>query len=439
MRLKHQWWSVLMAAVLLGLVGVTAVAAAGEQFIPVLTIREGAQRFAGIPVANGFIDYLTLLNARDGGINGVKLVWEECETVLDVPRGIECYERLKGLGPTGAAAFQLSLTPLVYALTERATHDQIPLLASGLGRSDAADGRVFPYVFNAPSSWWSMNTAKIRFIGQRVGGLEQLKGRNIAHVYIDAASGPETIPMLDSQAARYGFVVQHLPVQPPGLDQKATWLRVKVAQPDWVILRSAGATTRTALKEAAQVGVPRDKIVGAASTCNEQEMVAAGEAATGFICVARFGTGTHFPLIQDVRTYVYARGKGAGPESDVGTGPWTNGMVRGLLITEGIRRAMREFGHQPLTGAQVQWGFEHLTLTAASLKEMGAEGLLPPITLSCRDHEGGGGVKVQQWDGTQWTVLTDWMAPDQALVRPLVEASAAKYAQDKGITPRACP
>jgi branched-chain amino acid transport system substrate-binding protein len=36
-------------------------------------------------------------------------------------------------------------------------------------------------------------------------------------------------------------------------------------------------------------------------------------------------------------------------------------------------------------------------------------------------------------------MLTDWITPDQALVRPLVEASAAKYAQDKGITPRACP
>ena len=66
-------------------------------------------------------------------------------------------------------------------------------------------------------------------------------------------------------------------------------------------------------------------------------------------------------------------------------------------------------------------------------------GLIPPLTLSCRDHEGGGSVKFQQWDGTQWTVLTDWIAPDQALVRPLVEASAARYAQEKGITLRTCP
>ena len=79
MRVKHPWWSGLVAAVLGGWVGVTAVAA-GEQFLPVLTIREGALKGVGIPWANGYIDYLTLLNERDGGINGVTLVWEECET-----------------------------------------------------------------------------------------------------------------------------------------------------------------------------------------------------------------------------------------------------------------------------------------------------------------------------------------------------------------------
>src|SRR5262245_19448874 len=439
MRVQGQWWSGLAAAVLGGLVGVTAVLAAGEQFIPLLVTREGATRSAQIPRADGMIAYLTLLNERDGGINGVPLLWEECETVFDVDRGVACYERLKGKGPTGAAAMLMNSTPLTYALTEQATHDQLPLLTVGMGRADAADGRVFPYVFNPPSSFWSQSTAKIRFLGQRVGGMDQLKGRKIVHVYRDDDFGRETLPILDTQAAHYGFTVQHLAVPPPGLDQKATWLRVKVAQPDWVILRSGGIMTATALKGAAQVGFPRDKMVGPWPTCAEPDMVLAGEAAIGFICATLHATGRNFPLIQEVLQYVYARGKGPGPEGDVGTMQWNHGMLRAVLTTEAIRTAMRHFGNQPLTGAQVQWGLEHLTLTAASLKELGAEGLFSPLTLSCRDHEGGGGVKFQQWDGTQWIVLTDWIAPDQALVRPLVEASAAKYAQEKGITPRACP
>ena len=312
MRRQHQWGSVLVAVMLSGLVGVTAVAAAGEQFLPVLSTREGALRFQQIPMANGFIDYVTLLNERDGGIHGVKLVWEECETVYDVERGVECYEHLKAKGLTGAAAFFVFATSLVYALLERATQDQIPLLSVGVGRADAADGRVFPYLFNPPTNYWSQNTAKIRFIGQRAGGMEQLKGRKIAHVYDDDAYGRETLPILDHQATHYGFTVQHLAVKRPGLDQKATWLRVQVAQPDWVILRTVGVSTATALKEAAQVGFPRNRIVGPHPTCSEQDMVSAGEEAMGFICTLWWGTGTHFPLIQEVLQYVYAQGKGAG-------------------------------------------------------------------------------------------------------------------------------
>jgi branched-chain amino acid transport system substrate-binding protein len=368
------------------------------------------------------------------------LVWEECETVYDVSRGVECYERLKAKGPTGAAAFHLQNTSLVYALTEQATRDRIPLITLGGGRTNAADGRVFPYVFTPPVNYWSQNTAKLRFIGHRAGGMAQLKDVKIVHVYHDSDYGRETLAILDTQAAHYGFAVQHLAVPPPGLDQKATWLRVKVAQPDWVILRSTGgAMTQTALKEAAQVGVPRDKIVGNRVLCSEQAVVPAGEAAIGFICASFLGTGTHFPLIQDILKYVYARGQGPGPAGDVGTAFWNIGVLDGVLTTEAIRTAMRKFGNKPLTGAQAQWGLEHLSLTATALKEMGAEGLFPPFALSCRDHEGGGGVKFQQWDGTQWIVLTDWITPDQALVRPLVEAAAARYAQEKGITPRNCP
>jgi branched-chain amino acid transport system substrate-binding protein len=440
MRLQQLWGSGLVAAVLLGLVGVTLAEAAGAQFLPVLSVREGALKGIGIPFFDGYIAYLILLNERDGGINGVPLVWEDCDTVYDIDRGVECYERLKAKGPTGAAVFHLFSTPLTYALLERTTQDHIPLLTVGIGRSDASEGRVFPSVFNPPTNYWSQNTAKLRFIGQRAGGMDQLKGRKIAHVYHDSEYGRETMPILDTQATQYGFAVQHLAVPPPGLDQRATWLRVQVAQPDWVILRTTGGVMITAaLKAAAQVGFPRDKIVGTHPTCSEQSMVLAGEAAMGFICATFHATGTHFPLIQDILTYVYARGKGPGPESDVGTAYWNWGLLSGVFATEALRTAMRRFGNQPLTGVQVQWGLDHLSLPAASIKALGAEGLISPLTLSCHDHEGGGGVKFQQWDGKQWTILTDWIAPDQALVRPLVEASAAKYAQEKGITPRTCP
>jgi branched-chain amino acid transport system substrate-binding protein len=298
MRLQHQWWSGLVAAVLGGLVSVTAVAAAGEQFLPVLGVREGGQRFMMIPRADGFIAYLTLLNERDGGINGVTLVWEECETVFDVDRTVECYERLKAKGPTGAAVMIQRGTAMIYALTERAMHDQIPLFTVGYGRSDAADGRVFPYVFNPPNTYWSQNTTKIRFIGQRVGGMEQLKGLKIAHVHKDDVYGRETIPLLDIQAARYGFTVQHLPVQAPGLDQKAIWLRVKVAQPDWVILRTTGdVMALTALKEAALVGVPPTRWWGRHRSAQSSPWCWLGRRPWASSVPPGIPSGRHFPVV----------------------------------------------------------------------------------------------------------------------------------------------
>ncbi len=409
MRLKQLWWRVLVAAMLGGLVGVTAAAAAaGAQFLPVLGVREGALRSAGIPQANGFIDYVTLLNERDGGINGVPLVWEECETVYDVPRGIECYERLKA---KGAAVFPLAETPLAHALTERARHDQIPLILLGGGRADAADGRVFPYVFNPPVTWWSLNTAKIRFLGQRVGGLEQLKGRKIAHVYRDDAYGRETLPMLDTRRPSTALWCSTWRCHRRGSTRRRPGYGSKSPNPTGSSCAPSGIETTTALKEAAQVGFLRDKIVGPHPTCTEQNMIPAGEAAIGFICASLHGTGrvtspssrTSSPTSMPGARGLVQKGMSA---RRVGSGA----CCKALLTAEGLRTAMRQFGHQPLTGAQVQWGFEHLTLTAARLKELGAEGLLPPLTLSCRDHEGGGGVKFQQWDGTQWTVITDWIA-----------------------------
>ena len=92
-------------------------------------------------------DYLNLVNERDGGINGVKIVFEECETGYTNDRGVECYERLKGKWPTGAAAFSPLSTGITYALTEKVPADKIPLITMGYGRSESVDGSVFLWKF----------------------------------------------------------------------------------------------------------------------------------------------------------------------------------------------------------------------------------------------------------------------------------------------------
>ena len=139
----------------------SAAYAAEEQFFPVLAYRTGAYAPNGTPWANGFVDYMKLTNAR-GGVNGVKMIWEECETGYATDRGVECYERLKGKHG-GATAVQPLSTGITFALTEKAPVDKIPVITAGYGRSESQDGSVFAWNFplagvDLVMSFWSSSS-----------------------------------------------------------------------------------------------------------------------------------------------------------------------------------------------------------------------------------------------------------------------------------------
>jgi branched-chain amino acid transport system substrate-binding protein len=420
------------------LASAAAFAQANEQFIPLLIYRTGAYAAGGTGIFGGMMDYMALINERDGGINGVKLTWEECETAYNNDRGVECYERLKGKGPTGAGIVHPLSTGITYALIDRATKDKIPLISLGYGRTDASDGRVFPYVFPVITNYWAQNTAKIKFIGQRLGGMDKLKGQKIANVLHDSAYGKETIPILDQQAKQYGFEVKHYPVAHPGLDQKAAWLQISQFKPDWVILRGWGVMNPTALREAQRVGFPANKIIGVWWAGSEEDVIPAGDAAKGYITATFHGAGREFPVIKAIIEHVHGKGKGNIDLARVGTIYYNRGVVHGIVTVEAIRKAQQKFGKKPLSGEQVRWGIENLAFDAKSIDALGARGLLPAFKVSCLDHEGGGAVRFMQWNGEKWANVSNWIGTDQKLVRPLIEASAAQYAKEKGITPRDC-
>ncbi len=428
------------------LLGVAAFAVAGtaysqnEQFVPMNGYWVGPYAAGGSGIFGGFIDYMNMINSRDGGINGVKLTYEKCETEYNNARGVECYERTKKRGPTGASLVHPLSTGITYSLIDKGTADHIPIVSIGYGRTDASDGRVFPWVFPLITNYWSQNTAKIKFIGMKEGGMEKLKGKKIVNLYHDSAYGKETIPVLDVQAKKYGFEVTHIPVAHPGNEQQAQWLQVRQIKPDWVILRGWGVMNPTALKAAAKIGFPRNHIVGVWWSGAEEDVIPAGDAAKGYIAAAFNVSGANYPVIKEIEKFVYAKGKGEMEDhSRVGSIYYNRGVVFGIISTEAIRTAQEKYGKgKPMTGDQVRWGLEHLNIDDGKLKQLGATGFMQALKVSCMDHEGGGAVKFLQWDGAKWNTITDWITSDQSIVRPMVEESAAKYAREKGITPRDC-
>jgi branched-chain amino acid transport system substrate-binding protein len=258
-------------------------------------------------------------------------------------------------------------------------------------------------------------------------------------VYHDSAYGKEPIRTLQKLAGKYGYELKLYAVNPPGLQQTATWLQIHQDKPKWVLMWGWGVMNSTAIKEAANVGYPMDHFIGNWWSGAEPDVLPAGEAAKGYKAANFNGIGTNYPAVQDILKYVYAKGDGHGPKDKVGEVLYNRGLVNALYDLEAIRTAQEHYGKKPLTGEQVQWGYEHLKLTEARIKQLGAEGLAEPLHLSCSDHEGGGRIRIQQWDGKQWHFVSGWIAsPHHAMIREMYKESALKYAKDNGLKPRDC-
>jgi branched-chain amino acid transport system substrate-binding protein len=423
------------------LLGNAAYARAKEQFFPVLVYRTGAYAPNGVPWANGFVDYLKLTNAR-GGINGVKIVWEECETGYATDRGVECYERLKGKNG-GATMFQPLSTGITFALTEKAPVDKIPLITAGYGRSESQDGGVFKWNFPLAGTYWVAADVLIQHIGRKEGGLANLKGKKIALVYHDSPYGKEPIPLLQERAAMHGFQLSLLPVTAPGVEQKSTWLQIRQQRPDYILLWGWGVMNSTALKEAQAVGYPREKMYGVWWAGAEPDVKDVGMGAKGYNAITmQHGAEPNAPFIKEILVKVHGKGQGTGPKEEVGSVLYVRGAISAMLAVEGVRAAQERFGKgKVMTGEQVRWGLENLNLTQAKLDALGFKGVMRPISTSCQDHMGAAWARIHTWDGTKWQFTSDWYQADEQIIKPMVRAAADKYAAEKKIqrrTPQDC-
>ncbi|MEK0429986.1 MAG: hypothetical protein RL001_2513 [Pseudomonadota bacterium] len=424
--------SLLLSAVL---AATASMAMANEQFVPLLSYRVGPYGSNGTSFFGGMIDYMNLVN-MSGGINGVKLTWEECETEYNPSRGVECYERLKSKNG-GASIVEPLSTGIAYGILDRVAKDKIPMTTLGYGRSDAANGKVFPYVFPLLSTYWNQAGAMIVYLGEKSGGMDKLKGKKIVHLYHDSAYGKEPLPVLEAEAAKWGFELIKIPVAPPGNEQQSQWLQIRQANPDYVIMWTFGVMSAVGLKTAQRNGFPREKILGVWWAGSEEDTEPAGDAAKGYSAMS-FTTPGNFPVLDEIRNKLYATGKGNLKELDrVGNVMYMRGIAATVLMVEAMRIAQNKYGKgKVLTGEQMRWGLENLNVDAARQKALGVFDMFPPIKTSCDDHEGSGAVKVVQWDGKQWiSVSKNWITGDKALVRKLLEESSAAYAKEKGITP----
>jgi branched-chain amino acid transport system substrate-binding protein len=415
------------AAILAGALALPAPSRAQDSiYVPLFTYRTGAFAGSGVPIADGMHDYLEMLNQRDGGIGGIKLVIEECEMGYDTKKGIECYEAVKSKNPVVVNPWSTGVTlPLI----PRAAVDKIPILSMAYGLSASARGDVFPWVFNPPDTYWDGLSILLKFIGDKEGGLDKLKGKKIGYIHLDAGFGKEPIPLFEAMAKDLGFELKLYPVAAQDMqNQSSQWLSVRRDRPDYMVMYGWGAMNPTAIKEAVRVGYPMDKFVSIWWP-SEDDARGAGPGAKGFKEVNWHAVGADFPAIQDIQKTVVDKGLSKASKEKVGELLYNRGVYNSLLIAEGIRNAQALTGKKAITGEDMRRGLEAINLDAARWKALGLDGFAGPIALSCSDHNGHRPAFLQEWDGAKWVKVTEPIEPMTDRVRPLLDAAAKDYAE----------
>jgi len=426
MRMKGLLVGAVLAATAASPAFVSSAAAQDSIYVPLFSYRTGPFANSGIPIANGMADYLNMLNERDGGIGGVKLNVEECETGYNTEKGVACYESTKSKNPVVTNPYSTGIT---LQLIPRASVDKIPMLSMAYGLSASAVGEKFPWIFNPPATYWDGLSMIMKYIADKEGGFDKLKGKTIGYIFFDGGYGREPLPLLEIFAKKYGFETKLYPVPPAEMqNQSGQWLNVRKDKPDWMIMWGWGAMNPTAVKEAARIKFPMDKFVGVWWSGGDDDARPAGDDAKGYLTLNFNGLGTQYPAIQDIIKHVVSKGKTQTQPDKVGENLYNRGVYNSVLIAEAIRNAQKITGKKVVTGEDVRRGFESLTITQARWKELGLESFGAPITnVNCTDHNGHHAAYMQQWNGKNWVKITDWIAPLKDEVRPLLEAAANDY------------
>src|SRR5271170_5512890 len=360
--------------------------------------RTGPTQIVGVVICPAIQDYIDLVNSK-GGVEGYKIKYNELDNEYKVPPAVEEYQRQK---QEGAVSMMIYGTPQAQALNQKLEEDKIPGTSPGFGISASADGTRYPYLFPVAATYWSQSSAAIQFIKDKLGG--SLKGKKIAYVYYDNPAGHEPLPILEDLQKMEGFELRSFAVPPPGVEMGAQVLDITQRyRPDFVIDHLFGRSPSVAIKEYKRAGYPLSKVLGLVWASAEADIEAAGgwAIAEGYNTMSFAGVGDDYPVRQEIKAMYKAQGKEPPKEMD-DTVMYNRGLFVAALHVEALRNALKANGGKPPTGEEMKKGFE-------SIHDFTLGGLVPPLTITASDHEGGGWVQIYQAKGGKFVKQTEWI------------------------------
>jgi branched-chain amino acid transport system substrate-binding protein len=417
--MKH-FTKLALAAVVAGVTAGTAIAQ--ELYTPNLAYRTGPFAATGIPLMNGQADYLEMLNQRDGGLGGVMINAEECETGYSTEKGVECYEKTKG----SALVTQPWSTGITLQVLPKTNVDEIPILASGYGFSPMMDGKTFQWAFNTPSGYWDAAD----MIVQHMESEGSLDGKKVVHLHLDHPFGREPLPVLEMLAEEKGFELVPIPV---GLNemqnQSAQWLQIRRERPDYVVMWGWGAMNAGAITEAVKTKFPMENFIGVWWAGHDADLKLVGADGAGYKSISWSFPNPDAPVMAAIREHVVDAGLSKSNEEEMQGVFYSRGIIISAILAEGIRAAQAEYGVAEITPAQLRWGLENINMTEERIIELGLEGMVPPFQTTCANHTGNSGGWMLEWDGEKFVKVSDHLTPNTEAYAALVAEKAAEYAE----------
>jgi branched-chain amino acid transport system substrate-binding protein len=388
----------------LSLGAVIAVAAAGTAQAADKTIligmqcdRTGPTQVVGTKLCPGTHDLIDLINSQ-GGVDGWKIDAEEVDNAYQVPPAIEEYEHAKQDDAVGVMIYG---TPQTGALNQRLEQDKMPGTSPGFGIAASAAGKYFPYLFPIAANYWSQGAAAVKFAKDQLGG--SLQGKKIAYIFYDNPAGHEPLPVIQALAKTEGFELQTFAVPPPGVDVSSQTLAIaQQYRPDFVIDHTFGKAPALVIKGLKENGYPLNKVVALVWASGEADIMGAGGwgVAQGYNTMQFAGAGDNYPVIKAIVAMYQKKGQSP-PAAMQATVYYNRGVEQGAVWVEAIRNALKlSHGEKP-TPSQVKAGFE-------MIRDYTLGGLMPPLTITAADHEGGGWVRIFRVNGEHLDPATPW-------------------------------
>ena len=257
-------------------------------------------------------------------------------------------------------------------------------------------------------------------------------------MYFNGAYGKEPIPTLEALSEKHGFMFDTIAIDFPGQEQKSQWLQIRRDKPDYILFWGWGVMNQVAVQEAANIRFPMENFIGIWWSGAEHDVLPAGAGANGYKSLQFHNVGSDFPVFDDIQKFVVDAGKAAGEGNQIGTVLYNRGVYAAMLAAEAARTAQEIHGTAEITAAMMRDGMESLKMTAERMAELGLPNFGPTFQVTCENHGGEGLGAVAQWDASaqEWSLVTDFIAPDEDVILPLIEADSMAYAAENNIEMR---